>query len=78
MTPDGRITRLFVDEIEDETARVLFGEHAFSVPAALLPEGAREGDWVEVSVRSIPAPPGDTEARRERLAKDDPGGTIKL
>jgi hypothetical protein len=78
MTPQGRITRLFVDEIEDEDARVLLGEHAFMVPASLLPAGVGEGDWVELSVRVIPAPPGDTESRRQRLARDDPGGTVKL
>ena len=73
-----RITRLFVDEIDDDVARVLLGERAFSVPVALLPVGAREGDWVEISARVFPTPPDDTDERRKSLTKDDPGGTIKL
>jgi hypothetical protein len=73
-----RNTRLFIDEIEDDVARVLRDEQALSIPVSLLPPGAREGDWIEMSVRVIPPPPGDTEARRNRLVKDDPGGTIKL
>jgi hypothetical protein len=73
-----RITQLFVDEIDDDVARVLQDQHAFSIPVALLPEGSREGDWIELSARVIPAPATDTEERRKRLAKDDPGGTVKL
>ena len=73
-----RITRLFVDQIEDGVARVLLGERVVSLPVDLLPGGAREGDWVQLSVGVIPPPAIDTEDIRERLAKDDPGGIIKL
>jgi hypothetical protein len=78
VTAAGHITQLFVDEIEDDVARMMRGEETFSIPVSLLPPGAREGDWIEMSVRVIPPPHGDTELRRKRLAKDDPGGTIKL
>lgn len=78
MMPEARHTKLFVDAIEDGIARVLLGERDFSMPVDLLPAGAREGDWVELSVGVVPPPPSDTEQVRQRLAKDDPGGTIKL
>ncbi len=78
MTVSPRLTQLFVDEIDDGVARLLIGETVVSIPTHLLPEGAREGDWIELSVGVIPPPPQDTEERRKRLAADDPGGPIKL
>jgi hypothetical protein len=78
MTAAPRSTQLFIDEIEDGLARLLLGETVLSLPAALLPEGAREGDWIEMSVGVISPPPQDTEQRRKRLASGDPGGPIKL
>lgn len=78
MTAERRATRLFVDAVDDDTARVLLGERVFTIPAELLPAGASEGDWVELSVGVIPSPPSEAEEIRERLAKDDPGGPIKL
>jgi hypothetical protein len=81
MTNEARVTKIFVDEIEDGIARVLIDELALSLPVNLLPPAAREGDWVELAARVIPAPPQsaqDTEERRKRLAADDPGGTLKL
>ena len=78
MTADRRATRLFVDAIDDDTARVLLGERVFTIPAQLLPHGAREGDWVEIAVGVVPAPASEADEIRERLAKDDPGGPIKL
>ena len=78
MTAVRRMTQLFVDEIDDGVARLLIGETVVSIPAHLLPEGAREGDWIEMLVGVIPPPPQDTEERRKRLAADDPGGPIKL
>lgn len=71
-------TRLFVDEVEGARVRVLLGERALEVPLELLPPGVREGDWVQMEVGIIPAPPSDTEERRRHLAKDDPGGPLKL
>ena len=73
-----RSTRLFVDEVDEESARLLRGDESFSLPVSLLPEGVREGDWLELTVVRVPAPPSDTEERRKRLAGDDPGGPIKL
>jgi hypothetical protein len=74
----GRKTTLFVDEIEDDGATLLLGERSFAVPRALLPEDAREGDWLLVRVARTAPPPDDAAARRGRLGKDDPGGDIKL
>lgn len=71
-------TLLFVDEIEDDMARLLAGEVAFSMPRALLPPEVREGDWLTLRLIRTSPPPDDTAARRERLGKDDPGGDIKL
>jgi hypothetical protein len=73
-----KTTRAFVDAIEAGVARLLVGEQAFSMPAALLPAGAREGDWLELVITRAPAPPDDTEGRRARLSKEDPGGDIDL
>ena len=74
--------RLFVDAVEAGRARLLAGEEAFAMPAALLPEGAREGTWLELSIRVVPPAPGDpdpeAEALRRKLSRDDPGGPIKL
>lgn len=78
MTPGVRSTPLFVDEIQDGVARLLRGTEVVSLSAILLPMGAREGDWIEISVGIIPAPPDDTAERRKKLAADDPGGPIKL
>ena len=76
--PPPAAARAFVDAIDEGVARLLIGEQAFTLPAALLPAGVREGDWVEITVARAPAPPDDTEARRRRLGKDDPGGDIEL
>ena len=73
-----KTTTLFIDEIEDESARLLFDQHSFTVPRALLPEGSHEGEWLLLSVARTSPPPDDTAARRERLGADDSGGAIKL
>jgi hypothetical protein len=73
-----RTTRLFIDEIADGVARVLMAEEVLAVPVGLLPAGVREGDWVQMDVGIIDPPSSDAEARRRRLAKDDPGGPLKL
>jgi hypothetical protein len=71
-------SQLFVDEIEDDLARLVAGEVAFTVPRALLPPETREGDWLTIRLTRTPPPSDDTPARREHLGKDDPGGDIKL
>jgi len=73
-----KTTILFIDEIEDDSARLLLDQRSFTVPRALLPEDAHEGEWLTLSVARTSPPPDDTEARRKRLGGDDPGGTIKL
>jgi hypothetical protein len=69
---------VFVDTIEGARARLVLDEEAFTIPARLLPAGAREGSWVRLSGKVVPAPPSDAAAIRRKLAKDDPGGPIKL
>jgi hypothetical protein len=69
---------LFIDEIEDDSVRLLFAERSFTIPRALLPNDSREGEWLLLSVVRTSPPPDDTAATRERLGADDPGGTIKL
>lgn len=74
-----RTTDAFVDAIEGDVARLLFGRQAVDVPVSLLPEGAAEGTWVRFSVTLADPPPDDgTEARRRRLGAGDPGGDIEL
>jgi hypothetical protein len=71
---------LFVDAIEGDHARLLLGVDAFTVPARLLPSGAKEGSWLRASFELTAPPPEDAEAQalRRRLGKDDDGGDIKL
>lgn len=73
-----RAIRLFVDAIDEGSARVLVDDQILTVPVALLPPAVREGDWVEMTVGVIEPPPSDADERRRRLAKDDPGGPLKL
>jgi hypothetical protein len=73
-----KTTILFIDEIEDDSARLLLDERSFTVPRALLPEDAHEGEWLLLSIARTSPPPDDSAARRERLGADDPGGIIKL
>lgn len=74
----GNDVRLFVDAVENDRARLLLGVEAFDVPARLLPEGAKEGCWVSVSLTLVAAPPDDAAAIRRQLSGDDDGGVIKL
>lgn len=70
---------LFVDAIEGDTARlVITGGAAFSIPARLLPTGAKEGSWLRASFALAPAPADDAAATRARLGRGDDGGDIKL
>jgi hypothetical protein len=69
---------LFIDEIDEGRARLVLDEEVFTIPARLLPKGARAGKWIRLSIGVVPAPPSRAAAIRRRLAKDDPGGPIKL
>jgi hypothetical protein len=68
---------VFVDAVENGRARLLAGEEAFTVPAALLPDGAGEGSWLQLSLTETP-PQADPDTLRRKLGRDDPGGPIKL
>ena len=69
---------LFVDAIEGDKARLLWGTEAFDVPVGLLPAGTREGAWLRLSLSAAPAPPDEGGALRDKLSRDDDGGDIKL
>jgi hypothetical protein len=71
-------TTLFIDEIEDDSARLLLDQRSFTVPRALLPEDSHEGEWLILSVARTSPPPDVSAARRARLGAGDPGGNIKL
>jgi hypothetical protein len=71
-------TLLFVDQIDNGWAHLLFGEEAFDVPARLLPPGTKEGTWLRWSVAVAPAPPDVGAAIRRKLQQGDDGGDIKL
>ena len=71
-------TVVFIDEVEDQVARLVLGEQVFHLPRGLLPADAREGQWLRISVALTPAPPNDSAALRKRLGESDPGGDIKL
>jgi hypothetical protein len=72
-----KTTAVFVDAVENGRARLLIGDEAFTVPVALLPDGAREGTWLKVSATVTP-PQVDPDVLRRKLGRGDPGGPIKL
>ena len=76
-TPSTKTTGVFVDGVEDGEARLLLGDDAFTVPAALLPDGVGEGTWLNLTATVTP-PQADPDALRRKLGRDDPGGPIKL
>ena len=71
-------TLLFVDQIDNGWAHLLFGEEAFDVPARLLPAGTKEGTWLRWSLAVAAAPPDVGAAIRRKLEQGDDGGDIKL
>jgi hypothetical protein len=75
--PKTKTTAVFVDAVENGRARLLLGDDAFTVPAALLPDDAREGSWLKLSATVTPAP-SDPDILRRKLGRRDPGGPIKL
>ena len=75
--PKAKTTSVFVDGVEEGRARLLLGDEAFTVPAALLPDDAGEGSWLELSATVTP-PRADPDALRRKLGRGDPGGPIKL
>jgi DUF3006 family protein len=77
-----RVTRAFVDRIEESVAvlRIDGAGTTVELPAALLPEGAGEGAWVEIAIHPVEAPDGAAagEALRRTLSRDDDGGDFSL
>lgn len=79
---------LYIDSVEAGVARLIPAQvsadlTSYAFPAALLPEGAREGDWIDLQVRKAAAPPQkpgeeDNAAHRARLGQADQGGDISL
>jgi len=69
---------LLVDAVEDGHARLVLDDESFTIPARLLPRGAREGAWIQLSIGVVPAPASDAAALRKKLARRDRGGPIKL
>jgi hypothetical protein len=69
---------LFVDAVEDDDAWVVVGDQRHRMDRALLPVDVGEGAWLRLSLAEPPAEVKDVEARRAKLVRDDPGGTIKL
>jgi hypothetical protein len=69
---------LFVDAIEAGHARLVLEDESFTIPARLLPPGAREGSWIQLAIGVVPAPASDAAALRKKLARGDRGGPIKL
>jgi hypothetical protein len=71
-------TTVFIDEVEDHVARLVAGERVFHLPTVLLPADAREGQWLRLTVTQVAVPPDSQAGLRNRLGRDDPGGSIKL
>jgi hypothetical protein len=69
---------VFIDEVEDQVARLVAGERIFHLPLAFLPADAHEGQWLRISVTRVAAPPDSQAGLRNRLGGNDPGGPIKL
>ncbi len=69
-----RTTRAFVDAVEEGIATLLVGERTVRVPAALLPDGAGEGAWVEITVAVVDAPDETRAAEAKRRALDRGSG----
>lgn len=79
-----RSVNVYIDAVESDVARVLFQHGAdewrgHNLPAAILPAGAKEGSWLKLSLKTIPAPEGmKTPKLRDKLGRRDKGGDIIL
>jgi hypothetical protein len=71
---------LFIDAIEGDDAWILLGEQRHRMARALLPQDAREGAWLRLSVDAAQARKMTEaiEARRQRMLQDRPPGKLKL
>ena len=74
----------YVDAVEEEVARILLKDKAgewrgHNLPAAVLPAGAGEGSWLELSFKVIAPPEGEAAPKlRDKLGQGDRGGDIVL
>lgn len=72
-----RSTEAYIDTVEEGVARILLKDSSgewrgHALPATILPQGVKEGDWLRLTVEKIPAK--DTVAKTPSSG----GGTIKL
>lgn len=74
----------YIDAVESGVARLLLrdadGEwRGHNLPAAILPAGAKENTWLEISLR-VTTPPKDQDGPdlRRKLGAGDKGGDIVL
>ena len=71
-----------IDRIEEGIAVLVYRGAPFELPAELLPEGAREGDALELSLakdeEATRAARAAVTEKRARLARDDDGGDFSL
>lgn len=59
-----------IDRIEEDLAVCQDDEKAmFTIPAALLPEGAKEGDSIRLEGETWVLDPDETQSRRERIRR---------
>jgi hypothetical protein len=79
-----RAVLAYIDSVESGVARLLLrdsdGEwRGHALPAAILPADAREGSWLEISLR-VTTPPKDEDGPklRHKLGQGDKGGDIVL
>lgn len=79
-----RVTPVFLDGLESGVARLLVPDETgewrtFHLPAKVLPGDVHEGSWIELTVRSIPPPPGyENKVLRDKLGSGDDGGNLTL
>lgn len=74
-----RVTRAFVDSIENDIARLIINAHVLKFPAVILPAGVCEGQWIEIQISQARSEDPDTiDAKRKQIAEKDDGNDIKL
>ncbi|HZP83436.1 MAG TPA: DUF3006 domain-containing protein [Chthonomonadaceae bacterium] len=68
--PAPRVLRVYLDRIEDGIAVLLCGEepvYEWPLPQAFLPDGAREGEWLECRLTRDVQTTQETKARNASL-----------
>lgn len=60
--------KIIIDRIEDGTAVLEIGLKRLEIPAASLPDGAREGSVLEKTADGLRLLPEETKKRREEMA----------